>query len=156
MITDTDNDQLNKGCAWYLSYWESFIPNMKSIKLMTKELFRYHCDCHGNLITIAMRYMVDAYHPKKAFPKNDLYRTRDNRIIYIHYNQVTIATRSVVLRKIILSITQYCLRQRSYWPLTWQPSYHSKLPYMWLMLIILRTLHTKYTLIELKTKKLRT
>ena len=30
-----------------------------------KELFRYY-GCHGNLVTVAMRYMVNAYHTKKA------------------------------------------------------------------------------------------
>ena len=39
---------------------------MNSIGLKTKELFRYHCDCHGKLVTIAMRYVADAYHPKKG------------------------------------------------------------------------------------------
>ena len=23
----------------------------------------YHCGCHGNLVTIAMRYVADVYHP---------------------------------------------------------------------------------------------
>ena len=33
---------------------------------MKKELLTYHFGCHSNLVTIAMRYMADAYHPKKA------------------------------------------------------------------------------------------
>ena len=24
-----------------------------------------HCGCHGNLVSIAMRYVADAYHPKE-------------------------------------------------------------------------------------------
>ena len=47
--------------AWYF-----FIPNMTSIGLKTKELFTEHCGCHGNLVTIATRYVADAYHTKKA------------------------------------------------------------------------------------------
>ena len=33
--------------------------------IKTKELLTYHCGCHGNLVTIAMRFVADAYHPKK-------------------------------------------------------------------------------------------
>ena len=42
------------------------IPNMDSIRPKTKELMIYYCGCHGNLITIAMRYMADAYCPKEV------------------------------------------------------------------------------------------
>ena len=31
-----------------------------------KELLTYHCDCHGNLITIATGNMADAYHQKES------------------------------------------------------------------------------------------
>ena len=37
-----------------------YIQNMDSIRLKTKELFRFHCGCHGNEVTIAMRYVADA------------------------------------------------------------------------------------------------
>ena len=33
---------------------------MGSIALKTNELLTYHCGCHGNLVTIATRYMADA------------------------------------------------------------------------------------------------
>ena len=36
---------------------------MDSIQLKTKELLTYHCGCHGNLVTIATRYVADAYRP---------------------------------------------------------------------------------------------
>ena len=42
------------------------MPNVKSIQLKTKELLTYHCHCHDNLVTIAMRYVAGAYHTKKA------------------------------------------------------------------------------------------
>ena len=32
---------------------------------MTKNLLTYHCGCHGNLVTIATRYVADAYRPKE-------------------------------------------------------------------------------------------
>ena len=35
--------------------------NMGSIGLKTKELLTYHCGCHGNPVTIATRYVADAY-----------------------------------------------------------------------------------------------
>ena len=33
---------------------------MYSILLQTKELMTYYCGCHGNLVTIAVRYVADA------------------------------------------------------------------------------------------------
>ena len=38
---------------------------IKSIQLKTKELLTYFCGYHGNLVTIATRYVADAYCPKK-------------------------------------------------------------------------------------------
>ena len=35
------------------------MPNMNSIQLKTKELVTYYCSGHGDLITIATRYMAD-------------------------------------------------------------------------------------------------
>ena len=40
---------------------KSFTPNMIPIGLKTKVLFS-----HGNLVTIASKYVADAYHTKKA------------------------------------------------------------------------------------------
>ena len=37
------------------------MPNMDSINLKTKELLTYHCGCRGSLVTIAARYVADAY-----------------------------------------------------------------------------------------------
>ena len=42
------------------------MPNIKSIQLETKELLTYFCGYHGNLVTIATRYVADAYCPKEA------------------------------------------------------------------------------------------
>ena len=39
---------------------------MSSIGLKRKELFTWHCGCHGNQDTIATRYVTDAYCPKEA------------------------------------------------------------------------------------------
>ena len=41
------------------------MPNMNSIQAKTKELATHHCGCHGNLVTIAARYVVDGYCPKE-------------------------------------------------------------------------------------------
>ena len=30
-----------------------------------KELLTYYCNCHGNLVTIAVRYVADTYCPKE-------------------------------------------------------------------------------------------
>ena len=59
------------------------MPNVDSTWLKTKELLTYHYGCHSNLVTIATRYVADAYHPKKVHTKYDLNRTQDKRVIYI-------------------------------------------------------------------------
>ena len=38
---------------------------MNSIQPKTKELVKFHSDCHGNPVTIAMRYVADVYHPNE-------------------------------------------------------------------------------------------
>ena len=38
-------------------------PMWNRVKM--KELLMYHCGCHGNLATIAMRYVPNAYRPKE-------------------------------------------------------------------------------------------
>ena len=40
------------------------MPKMNSIQFKTPELLRYHLRCHANLVTIATRYVADAYHHK--------------------------------------------------------------------------------------------
>ena len=42
------------------------MPNVDSIWLKTKELLTYHYGCHSNLVTIATRYVADAYYPEKG------------------------------------------------------------------------------------------
>ena len=41
-------------------------PNMNLIQLKTKELLRCHCGWYGNQVSIAVTYVLDACHPKKA------------------------------------------------------------------------------------------
>ena len=41
------------------------MPNMDLIRLKTKELLTYYCGYHVNLVTIATRYVADAYCPKE-------------------------------------------------------------------------------------------
>ena len=38
---------------------------MDSIRLKINELLMFYSGCHGNLVTIAMRYMADAYCPNE-------------------------------------------------------------------------------------------
>ena len=38
---------------------------MNSIRTKTKELVKFHSDCHGNPVAIAMRYVADAYCPNE-------------------------------------------------------------------------------------------
>ena len=41
------------------------MPNMDTIQFKTMELLTYHCGCLGKLVTMAMRYVADAYCPKE-------------------------------------------------------------------------------------------
>ena len=38
---------------------------MISVRPKTKELVKFHSGCHGNPVTIAMRYVADAYRPNE-------------------------------------------------------------------------------------------
>ena len=84
----------------------------------------YHCGCHGNLVTVAMRYVADAYRPKEPpYQIWTQYDIRQSELLTYYYscrgNLVTIATRYVVdayhpkepPHQIWL---QYDTRQRSY------------------------------------------
>ena len=42
------------------------MPNINSIHLKKKELLRYHCSFHGNVVAVALKYAIDAYCPKKC------------------------------------------------------------------------------------------
>ena len=42
------------------------MPNVDLIWLKTNKLLTYHYGSHSNLVTIATRYVADAYHPKKV------------------------------------------------------------------------------------------
>ena len=42
------------------------MANMISIGLKAKEVLWHHCSYHGNLVTIATRYVANAYCPKEA------------------------------------------------------------------------------------------
>ena len=40
--------------------------NMNLIQLEAKELLRYYCGCHGDLVSIATKYVADACYLKEA------------------------------------------------------------------------------------------
>ena len=42
------------------------MPNVDLIWLKANKLLSYHYGCHSNLVTIATRYVADAYRPKKG------------------------------------------------------------------------------------------
>ena len=42
------------------------MPNMNSRHLKTKELLKNHCSCHGNLVTVTVKYAADACSLKEA------------------------------------------------------------------------------------------
>ena len=37
-----------------------------TVRPKTKELVAYYCGCNGNLVTIATRFVADAYCPKES------------------------------------------------------------------------------------------
>ena len=59
---------------------------MNSIRPKTKQLVTYYCGCHGDLVTIATRYVADAYCPKEP-----------QYYCGCHGNLVTVATRYVAV-----------------------------------------------------------
>ena len=76
------------------------MPNMNSIHLKTKELFRYHYSFHDNLVAVALKYAVDAYCPKKILmPNMNSVRFKIHELLRYHFrchgNLVAIATRYV-------------------------------------------------------------
>ena len=48
-------------------YLMSIVPKNNHTKygLKTKELLMHHCGWHGNLVTMAVRNVADAYRPKE-------------------------------------------------------------------------------------------
>ena len=62
------------------------IPNMDLIRPKAKDLLRYHCGCHGNLVTIAKMHVVDVCHPIKPpyqiWTQYDL-RQKNHKVTYI-------------------------------------------------------------------------
>ena len=68
------------------------MPNMDTMQLKTKELLTYCCGCHGNLVTIATRYVADA-----SIPNMDSIRPKTKELVTYycgcHGNLVTIAMR---------------------------------------------------------------
>ena len=83
---------------------------MDSIQPKTKELMTYYCGCHGNLVTIAMRFVADAYSHKGLHTKYGLNMTQDKKFLTYycgcHGNLVTITTR--------LEADAYCPKEPPY------------------------------------------
>ena len=73
----------NKVRGWSLSSQGSFIPNMTSIRLRTNELSRSHCGCHGNWVTIAMRYVAVCILSKNLHTKYELNTTQKKGVIEV-------------------------------------------------------------------------
>ena len=53
---------------------------MDSIRLKTKELLIHHCSCHGNLVTIATKYVAYAYCPKEPAYNMDSIRVKTKEL----------------------------------------------------------------------------
>ena len=54
---------------------------MDSLQVNTKELLTHHCSCHGNLVTIATKYVADAYCPKERLFQIWCNRAKDKGVI---------------------------------------------------------------------------
>ena len=69
---------------------------MDSIRPKTKELMTYYCGCHGNLVTIAIRFVANVYCPIQNM---DSIQLKPNELLTYycgcHGNLVTIAARYV-------------------------------------------------------------
>ena len=71
------------------------MPDMSSIHLNTRQLLRYHCSCYGNLVAVAMKYVVDAYYPKKHHAKYKVNTTQEEvvtKLMLPFPTDVTIST----------------------------------------------------------------
>ena len=76
------------------------MPNMISKGLKTLKLLRCHCSCHGNLVTIVMRYFAGVHCPQEALHQIEFqYNLRQSSVLThhcgYHGNIVTKATRYV-------------------------------------------------------------
>ena len=65
-----------------------------------RQLLKYHCGCYGNLVTMAMRYVADTYHPKEPpYQIVDSLQHKTKELLTFHCgcfgNLVTIATKYV-------------------------------------------------------------
>ena len=62
---------------------------MDSIRLKIKELVTYYCGCHGNLITIATRYMADACCSKESpLPNMDSIQLKTKELLAHNISQL--------------------------------------------------------------------
>ena len=67
------------------------MPNINVIHLKTKELLRYYCSFHGNLVTVAMKYVS-----RKRNAKYELYMILTKSINFsCHGDLVSTSTRHV-------------------------------------------------------------
>ena len=66
---------------------------MDSMQLETKELLTYHCGCHGDLVTIATKYVADDNSPIK--PSYQIWTQHDSR--ERHYKVKGIRLRLITL-----------------------------------------------------------
>ena len=58
---------------------------MNSMQFKTKELLRFQSGCHGNWVTIATRYVVDAYCLKEPpLPDLKLVRLKTKELLRFH------------------------------------------------------------------------
>ena len=48
------------------SFQRTSIASTNSIQLKTKEIFRFHCGCHEDYVTITTRNLADAYCLKES------------------------------------------------------------------------------------------
>ena len=87
----------NKICGTCLLFQETLVPNISLMWLKTNKLL-FQSGCHGNWVTIAMRYAADAFISKNLHSKYKLNTTEKGIIeisLWLLWQQVTIAMRYV-------------------------------------------------------------
>ena len=56
------------------------IQHMNSIRLNTKQLLKFYSGCHGNWVTVATRYVLMPFIPRKLHTKCELNSTVNNGV----------------------------------------------------------------------------
>ena len=136
----------NKICGTCLLFQETLVPNISSIWLKTNKLLIFQSGCHGNWVTIAMRYAADAFISKNLHSKYKLNITLKGIIessLWLLWQQSyysnevcgwCLLSQGISLPNTnLIGLKTKKVIDISLW-LPWQPSFHSNEVWGWCLL----------------------